>query len=50
MVEDRAQFWELTDRGVTFAYLEPKRRVHLDTLFDWLTGTTHKTGADSASE
>jgi hypothetical protein len=34
--EDRAQYWELTDRGITFGYLEPQRRVHLETLFEWL--------------
>ncbi len=36
MSEDRAQFWELTDRGVTFSYLDPQRRQYLDPLFDWL--------------
>ena len=35
MSEDRAQYWELTDRGITFAYLEPQRRVHLESLFEW---------------
>lgn len=34
--EDRAQYWELTDRGINFSYLDPKYRVHLDTLFAWL--------------
>ena len=28
--EDRAQFWEITDRGVNFAYLAPELREHLD--------------------
>jgi hypothetical protein len=36
LTENRAQYWELTDRGITFGYLEPQRRVHLDTLFEWL--------------
>ena len=34
--EDRAQYWELTDRGITFAYLAPELRRHLDTLFKWI--------------
>ena len=34
--QNRAQYWELTDRGITFGYLEPERRVHLETLFGWL--------------
>jgi len=34
--EDRAHYWELTDRGITFNYLDPKYRVHLETLFEWL--------------
>lgn len=36
VAEDRAEYWELTDRGITFGYLEPRRRAHLDTLFAWL--------------
>lgn len=31
--ENRAQFWELTDRGVNFGYLEPGRRALLDRVF-----------------
>jgi hypothetical protein len=34
--EDRAQFWELTDRGVNFGYLEPSRRARIDELFVWI--------------
>ncbi|MDP6537565.1 MAG: hypothetical protein QGG02_14760 [Gammaproteobacteria bacterium] len=31
-IENRKEYWEFTDRGVNFAYLEPKLRPHLDTL------------------
>jgi hypothetical protein len=34
--EDRPQFWELTDRGSNFAYLEPERRRFLEPLFEKL--------------
>jgi hypothetical protein len=34
--ENRAHYWELTDRGINFSYLDPKYRVHLETLFEWL--------------
>ena len=34
--EDRPQYWEFTDRGVNFAYLQPNLRVHLDKLFHWI--------------
>jgi quinoprotein glucose dehydrogenase len=33
--EDRAQYWEFTDRGVNFSYLPPSRRVHLARFFSW---------------
>ena len=36
MTEQRPQYWEFTDRGVNFSYLEPALRPHLDTLFEWL--------------
>lgn len=36
MSEDRVQYWELTDRGITFAYLDPQRRAFLEPLFEWL--------------
>ena len=36
MTEERSQYWEFTDRGVNFSYLEPARRQYLDTLFEWL--------------
>ena len=36
MNEQRSQYWEFTDRGVNFSYLEPARRAYLDTLFEWL--------------
>jgi len=41
MTEDRSQYWEFTDRGVNFSYLEPARRPYLDTLFDWLAQNRH---------
>jgi hypothetical protein len=34
--EDRSQYWELTDRGANFGYLEPERRQYLDPLFEKL--------------
>ena len=34
--EDQTQFWELTDRGVNFGYIEPGRRAHLEQLFAWI--------------
>jgi hypothetical protein len=34
LVEERAQYWELTDRGVNFTYLPPELRQYLAPLFD----------------
>jgi hypothetical protein len=34
LVEERAQFWELMDRGVNFAYLPPELRPYLAPLFE----------------
>lgn len=34
--ETRSQYWELTDRGITFGYLEPRRRAFLAQLFEML--------------
>jgi len=34
--ENRRQYWEFTDRGVNFAYLDPKLRPHLRQIFDWI--------------
>jgi hypothetical protein len=31
----RRDFWEISDRGVNFDYLEPERRAALDTFFGW---------------
>ena len=39
MAEERAQYWEFTDRGVNFAYLPPERRAHLARFFSWFGGT-----------
>jgi hypothetical protein len=36
LTDDRAQFWELMDRGVNFAYLAPERRPYLAVLFERL--------------
>ena len=33
--EDRAQYWEFTDRGVNFSFLPPERRAHLTRFFSW---------------
>ena len=30
--EDRSEYWEFTDRGVNFAYIDPALRVHLESL------------------
>jgi quinoprotein glucose dehydrogenase len=35
MTEERAQYWEFTDRGVNFSYLPPARRAHLACFFSW---------------
>lgn len=34
--EDRPQYWELTDRGANFSYLDPERRRYLRPLFERL--------------
>jgi hypothetical protein len=34
--DERAQYWELIDRGMNFAYLAPELRPHLETLFGWI--------------
>jgi quinoprotein glucose dehydrogenase len=35
LAEERAQYWEFTDRGVNFSYLPPERRAHLARFFSW---------------
>ena len=30
-------FWEVSDRGVNFDYLDPERRATLDTFFGWFS-------------
>ena len=30
-------FWEVSDRGVNFDYLEPKRRAQLELFFSWFS-------------
>ncbi|HEY5646915.1 MAG TPA: DUF2254 family protein [Pseudomonadales bacterium] len=36
--EGRPQYWELTDRGANFSYLDPERRQYLEPLFERLRG------------
>ncbi|MFU8815266.1 MAG: DUF2254 family protein, partial [Pseudomonadales bacterium] len=38
--DERAQFWELSDRGVNFSYLDPERRPYLEPLFQRLREPT----------
>ncbi len=35
IAEERAQYWEFTDRGVNFSYLPPEQRAHLGRFFSW---------------
>jgi quinoprotein glucose dehydrogenase len=35
LTEERAQYWEFTDRGVNFSYLPPEQRAHLARFFAW---------------
>jgi quinoprotein glucose dehydrogenase len=39
VAEERAQYWEFTDRGVNFSYLTPERRAHLARFFSWFGGS-----------
>ncbi len=39
VAEERAQYWEFTDRGVNFSYLPPERRAHLAQFFSWFGGS-----------
>jgi hypothetical protein len=34
---EHKDFWEITDRGVNFDYLDPRRRATLDEFFAWLS-------------
>jgi len=36
MSEESPHYWEVTDRGVNFSYLDPTLRCHLDTIFSWI--------------
>jgi len=36
MSEDRPHYWEFTDRGVNFSYLEPELRGQLSTVYAWI--------------
>ncbi len=42
LTDERVQFWELTDRGVNFAYLVPERRQYLAPLFARLETPRHR--------
>jgi hypothetical protein len=35
LAEQRSQYWEVTDRGVNFAYLPPDQRAKLPEFFAW---------------
>jgi hypothetical protein len=35
--QDDKEYWEFTDRGVNFGYLDPGLRPHLDTISGWLS-------------
>ncbi|MDH3429756.1 MAG: DUF2254 domain-containing protein [Gammaproteobacteria bacterium] len=35
MSEERPHYWEITDRGINFSYLDPQLRRHVDTVLDW---------------
>jgi quinoprotein glucose dehydrogenase len=37
--EERAQYWEFTDRGVNFSYLPPAQRAHLARFFSWFSSS-----------
>ena len=39
-VEDRKEYWEFTDRGVNFSYVEPELRAHLNPLRERIIGAT----------
>lgn len=41
LTDERAQFWELSDRGVNFGYLDPERRQYLEPLFQLLKQPSH---------
>lgn len=32
------EFWEVSDRGINFEWLDPERRPHVATFFRWLAG------------
>jgi hypothetical protein len=34
--ETRPHYWEFTDRGLNFGYLEPERRAQLGKVFGWI--------------
>ena len=35
----QAEYWEVTDRGINFDYLEPDQRRYLEQFFGWFEGT-----------
>lgn len=34
-----AEYWEVSDRGIHFDFLDPELRPHLDHFFEWFDGT-----------
>ena len=41
--ETRAHYWEFTDRGLNFGYLEPERRARLGEVFGWIEAYASRT-------
>jgi hypothetical protein len=39
-------FWEISDRGGNFDYLEPERRAKLETFFGWFSLDNRNSGKD----
>ncbi len=34
---EEAEYWEVSDRGINFEWLEPERRAQLETFFGWFS-------------
>ncbi len=41
--ETRPHYWEFTDRGLNFGYLEPARRARLGEVFGWIEASVART-------
>jgi len=48
MEEERAEYWEFSDRGVNFAYLPPEQRPFLEAFFASFTPPLSGGGVDTA--